>query len=85
MRTVTPPGATLLELLKERGMSQAELCRLIQRPTKTVNEIIKGKTALTPETAIQLEKVLKVPADFWVQREANYRLSLERVKKGKRR
>lgn len=74
----SPPGETLQEMLDERGMSQADLSRLICRPLKTVNEIIKGKCAITPETALQLESVFKVPADFWLTREMNYRLALAR-------
>ena len=36
------------------------------------DEIIKGETAISPATAIQLERVLGTPAEFWSQREANY-------------
>jgi HTH-type transcriptional regulator / antitoxin HigA len=70
---VSPPGETLLEILEDRGMSQAELAERMGRPKKTINEIIKGKTALTPETAIQLERVLGSPASFWNNRERNFR------------
>lgn len=73
---VSPPGDTLLELLEEKEMLQVDLARRIGRPVKTINEIIKGKTAITPETAIQLERALGVPAEFWNQREANYRAYL---------
>lgn len=77
---VSAPGATLLDLLVERGMTQAELAARTGRPIKTVNEIVKGKAAITPETAIQLERVLGVPAAFWNNREAQYRESLARRK-----
>ena len=66
---VSPPGETLLEILEDRGMSQAELAERTGRPKKTINEIIKGKVALTPETAIQLERVLGTPASFWNNRD----------------
>ena len=75
---VSPPGETLLELLDEREMSQAELAQRMGRPTKTINEIAKGKTTITPETALQLEKVLGVPARFWLARELDYRNFLAR-------
>lgn len=75
---VSPPGDTLLELLGEQGMSQAELAQRMGRPTKTINEIIKGKTAITAETALQLEKVFSVPARFWLAREQDYREFLAR-------
>ncbi len=76
---VSPPGETLLETLEELGMSQAELARRIDRPKKTVNEIIQGKAAITAETALQFERALGIPAKFWLTREAQYRESLARL------
>lgn len=81
---VSAPGDTLLDILEERGLSQVELAERTGRPLKTINEIIKGKTALTPDTAIQLERVLSVPAEFWNQREANYRAWLASAKEQER-
>lgn len=74
-----PPGETLQELLDERGMSQAELANRIDRPYKTVNEIVKGKTAITPETSIQLEKVFGVPASVWNNLESEYQTTNARI------
>lgn len=71
--TVSAPGETLLDLLDERGLTQAELARRLDRPLKTINEIVKGKAAIVPETALQLERALGVPAGFWLTREARYR------------
>jgi addiction module HigA family antidote len=77
---VSPPGETLEEVLSERRMSQAELAERMGRPKKTINEIVKGKAAITAETAIQFERVLGVPASFWMAREQNYREALARAK-----
>lgn len=74
-----PPGEVLLEALEERGMSQAELARRMNRPVKTINEIVRGKAAITPETALQLELVLGIAASFWNKLEAHYREQLARV------
>lgn len=75
---VSPPGETLEEVLEMRGMSQADLADRTGRPKKTINEIVRGKAAITPETAIQFEKVLGIPASFWMTREQNYREALAR-------
>lgn len=75
---VSPPGETLLETIESFGMSQVELAERTGRPSKTISEIIKGKAAITPDTALQLEKVLGVPASFWTNREMHYRESLAR-------
>jgi HTH-type transcriptional regulator / antitoxin HigA len=68
-----PPGELLQEALEERRMTQAELARRTGRPLKTINEIVKGKSAITPETAIQLEIVLGISASFWLNLERRYR------------
>ncbi len=73
---VSPPGETLEELLEMRSMTQAELAERTGRPKKTINEIVKGKTAITAETALQFELVLGVPAAFWTSREQQYRQAL---------
>ncbi|MCL5023938.1 MAG: HigA family addiction module antitoxin [Nitrospirae bacterium] len=79
-----PPGETLQETLETVGMSQAELSERTGRPRKTINEIIKGKAAITPETALQLERVLGVPASFWNNLERNYQETLARLNEQKR-
>ena len=81
---VSPPGETLLEVLEERGIAQSELAERTGRPRKTINEIVKGKAAITPETALQLERVLGIPASFWNAREAQYRESLAKREEAER-
>lgn len=76
---VSIPGDTLLEVLDSIGMSQAELARRMGRPKKTINEIIQGKTAITSETALQLELVLGIPASFWNNREQQYQEAKARI------
>jgi len=78
-----PPGETLLETLEAIGMSQAELAERTGRPKKTINEIIKGKTAITPETALQFERVLGTPAGFWNNMERNYQETQARINEQK--
>lgn len=63
---IVSPGEILAEALEERSMTQAELSRRTARPLKTINEIIKGKAAITPDTALQLEYVLGISASFWL-------------------
>lgn len=74
--SVSSPGETLQEILTERNLTQADLAERTGRPKKTINEIVQGKAPITPETAIQLQRVLNVSAQFWLQREAIYRAFL---------
>lgn len=81
---VSPPGETLEEILEEREISQAELADRMGRPKKTISEIINGKAAITPETALQLERVLGIKASFWNNRERDYREALARKEEQER-
>ena len=77
-REVSPPGATLRDLMEERELKQRELAHRLGRPVQAVNEILAGKKEITEDTAIELERVLEVPAQFWLARESQYREYLAR-------
>lgn len=79
-----PPGESLVELLDAIGLSQADLAERTGRPKKTINEIAKGKAAITPETALQLERVLGLPSSYWNALEQNYRAALARIEERQR-
>lgn len=79
-----PPGETLLETIEALGMTQTDLAARAGRPLKTINEIIKGKASITPETALQLERVLGIPARFWNNRERLYQEAKARLKEQER-
>ena len=70
--TVTPPGATLADLIEERGIKQAELAIRMGVSPKFINELVAGKASITPNTALAMERALDVPADFWLVRDARY-------------
>ncbi len=73
---VFPPGEFLREELEERGWNQTELAEIIGRPVRLINEIIAGKKAITPETALQLGEALGTGPDVWMNLESQYQLSL---------
>lgn len=69
---VVPPGEVLEEYLDSYGMTQAELADRLGFAKKTVNEIIKGKAIILPDTALKLERVFSRPAHFWSNLEQQY-------------
>ncbi len=75
---IVPPGEILEEELAARNMTQKELAERMGRPVQSINEIIRGKRALTPATALDLERVLGIEAGLWVLLEGDYRLALAR-------
>jgi len=74
-----PRGETLRETLEAIGMIQTELAKRSGHPKKTINEIIAGKTTITADTALQLERVLGVPASFWNNLGKTYQETKERL------
>ena len=81
---VSPPGDTLAEIIEELGITQAELARRMGRPLNPVNEMILGVKEITEDTALELERVLGTPAQFWLAREAKYREFLARQRDASR-
>lgn len=75
---VSPPGETIEDLLEENGWSQSELAQRIEFTAKHVNDLIKGRSAITAESAARLSRVLGSTPQFWLNREAQYRTALER-------
>jgi HTH-type transcriptional regulator / antitoxin HigA len=70
------PGEYLAEEIEARGITQKELARRMSRPLNAINEIVKGKKAITAETALQLEAVMpEIPARFWLNLETDYQLT----------
>ena len=79
-----PPGELVAETLETMNLSQAELARRMGRPVQAINEIVRGTKEITPETAIQLERVLGVPAHIWLGLEAEYQHTKARLEDRKR-
>lgn len=75
-----PPGEFLEEEMAALGMTQQDLANRTGRPVQVINEILRGKKAITQDTAIELERVLGVPAHLWVNLEAEYQLTKARVR-----
>ena len=66
-RPPTHPGEMLLEeLLKPLGISQSAFAVRLGVSFPRLNEIIRGKRSVTPDTALRLARVLGMPAYFWL-------------------
>lgn len=66
-RPPTHPGEMLAEeFLKPLGVSQSAFAERLGVSSPRLNEIIRGKRSITPETALRLAQVLGMSADFWL-------------------
>jgi HTH-type transcriptional regulator/antitoxin HigA len=79
---IFPPGEFLRDELEARGWSQTELAEIMGRPVRLINELIAGKKAITPETAIQLSDSLGTSPELWMNLESQYQLSRVRSTDG---
>ena len=76
------PGEFLQEWIEEEGhgVTQAELAQQLGVSRKLVNELLRGKAPITPETALKLERVTNIPGSTWLLYESQYRGDLARLK-----
>src|ERR1700727_2151017 len=76
---LSKPGDTILETIEYIKMSQAELAERMGKTPSKISDLIAGKEPITMATALQLEKVLGIDAQFWLNREMLYREKLSRL------
>lgn len=72
---VFPPGEYLKDELDARNWTQVEFAEIIGKDTRLVHEIVKGKRAITPETAMILADALGTSPELWMNLESQYQLS----------
>lgn len=66
-RPPTHPGEVLLEeFLVPLGLSQAEAARRMRLSINRLNELVRGKRGVTPETALRLGRLLGTSPQFWL-------------------
>lgn len=81
-RITTHPGEILKEeFLNPAGFTQVALARHIGIPIQRVNEIIRGKRGITPETAWLLSQALGTTPQFWMNLQDAYDLTSKRPKR----
>lgn len=81
-RIPTHPGEILLEeFLKPLGVSQVALAEHLDIPVQRINELVRGKRGVTPETAWLLAGALGTTPEFWINLQANHDLVRNRPKK----
>jgi addiction module HigA family antidote len=75
------PGEILLEeFLEPMGLSQYRLAKDISVPPRRINEIVHGKRAITPDTALRLSRYFGLSERFWINLQARYDLEIEKDK-----
>lgn len=83
MRKLPPihPGEILLEeFLKPKGISQYQLAKDLSIPPRRINEIVLGKRAISPDSALRLSRYFGMSDQFWLNLQSRYDLEMQKDK-----
>ena len=84
-KTMRPvhPGATLQEdFLIPLGLTANRLAMDLLVPVTRVNDIVRGRRAITADTALRLARYFGTTPQFWMSLQANYELELAEDERG---
>ncbi len=78
-RIATHPGIILLkEYLEPLELTQKALAAHVGVPVQRINEIVRGKRGISPETAWLLSEALCTTPEFWLNLQSTHDLSANR-------
>jgi addiction module HigA family antidote len=84
-KTIPPihPGETLREdFLRPLGLTANRLAIELLVPVTRINDIVRGKRAITADTALRLARYFGTTPQFWMNLQANYELELAQDERG---
>ena len=82
-RIPTHPGIILKqEFLDPMGITQLALSEHLEIPIQRINGIVRGRRAVTPETAWLLAQALGTTPEFWINLQGAHDLELARSEQG---
>ena len=85
-RIPTHPGKILLhQFLEPSGISQVDLAALVGISVQRVNEVVRGKRGITPETAWLLSGAFGTTVEFWINLQSQHDLAKSRPTRAIRR
>ncbi|HME24048.1 MAG TPA: HigA family addiction module antitoxin [Acetobacteraceae bacterium] len=78
------PGRILKRELEARGLSAASFALKLRIPPPRIQEIVAGRRAISPETALRLGRFFGNEPEFWLAMQASYDLAMLRASVGPR-
>jgi len=83
-RVITHPGEMLREeFLLPLGISQNALALKIRVPATRIGDIIHGRRAITPDTALRLARFFSNSPEFWLNLQQMHDLSKAKLELSK--
>ncbi|MGH1551023.1 HigA family addiction module antitoxin [Leifsonia poae] len=71
---ITPGEILREEFMAPLGLTKYALAKAIHVPAQRVGDIVAGKRAITPDTALRLSRLFGTTAEFWLNLQTHYDL-----------
>jgi len=76
----THPGTLIADEIEARGLKQKDVAMELGVANTYLNEVIKGKRAITADFALLLEKSFGISAEYWMRFQTQYEIDQARLK-----
>ncbi len=83
MKNPPHPGRLVKENIEDLGLSVADAAQGLGITRQQLYNVISGKSAITPEMAVRLEKAIGSTADAWLRMQAAHDLAQIRTRRDK--
>jgi addiction module HigA family antidote len=74
------PGEILMDELEARGIRKTVFAEQLNMKAGHFSELLHAKRNVSAVTALKLEKLLDIPAEYWMRVQVYYDLFMERNK-----
>ena len=82
MRPIHPGEILREEFLVPMGMTAHALALELKVPAPRINDIVRERRAITPDTALRLARYFGTTPQFWMNLQASYDLKITERSKG---
>ena len=84
MRAIHPGEILREEYLEPMGLSASALAIALRVPAPRVNDIVRERRGVSPDTALRLARYFGTSAQFWLNLQSGYDLKIATAASGKR-
>ena len=78
----THPGEDLLELIRDHGLTQYRLAKELAVPQTRIMQIVKGRRAISADTALRLARFFGMSKEYWLNRQMHFDLECAQIARG---
>lgn len=78
LEPITPGEVLAHEFMEPLGLDESQLAKELDLPTAQISDILQGRTGVTADVALRLEKYFGASAQFWLNLQSRYDLKIAR-------